>query len=298
MFSKLAIFVLPALLFYSTSVSGQNSSYIKSIEKWHAERLESLMKADGWLSLTGLFWLKQGKNSFGGGRHNDIIFPGKDIPENIGVITWTESQLSAEFNTEVLVDGSPAKRAVLKTDAEGRPTKMSLGSLLWYVIRRGDQYGIRLKDSQSTTRLNFKGIERYPVNKKWKVEAVLQPYETPAKLAVPTVLGTTITPESAGRLQFLIGGKPFFLDPIGTFDDDEWFIIFGDETNGDETYGGGRFLDIAKPDSSGKTIIDFNKAYNPPCVFTEFATCPLPPIQNRMKVLVTAGEKNYEGATH
>ncbi len=269
--------------------------YKTKIEEWHRQRIASLTKPNGWLSLTGLFWLESGRNRFGGAPSNDIVFPGENVPDVIGTISLNGDSIRVEIKSgvEVLNEGQPVRNMELKSDAEGRPTILQLGSLSWYIIRRGERYGIRLKDSESGRLKNFRGIESYPIDPRWRLEARFEPYDSLRIISVPTVLGTVTDAESPGALVFEIDGRTCRLDPVGEPDDEQFFIIFADETNGSETYGAGRFLYVDNPGPEGKTVIDFNKAYNPPCAFTPYATCPLPPAQNVLPVRITAGEKKY-----
>ncbi len=169
------------------------------------------------------------------------------------------------------------------------------GRLSWNVIKRGDRYAIRLRDSAHPNRTNFKGIERYPVDPAWRVRAKFSAYEPAKKLKIVNVLGMVEEQPSPGALVFSLSGKEYRLDVLDEGAKIPWFVIIADETSGEETYGGGRFLYVARADSSGETVIDFNKAYNPPCSFTPYATCPLPPEQNRLPLAVRAGEKRYKG---
>ena len=166
------------------------------------------------------------------------------------------------------------------------------GSLLFYLIRRGDKIGVRVKDSQSEARRNFRGLDYFPIDPGWRIEARFEPYDPPRSISVPNVLGQDNDEKSPGAIVFEHGGKTYRLDPVLEPGETDYFVIFGDRTNGKTTYGAGRFLYVAPP-VGGKTVIDFNKAYNPPCVFTDFATCPLPPPQNKLPIPVEAGEEEY-----
>ncbi len=275
-----------------------NPSYIKSIESWHNKRISNLKKENGWLNLVGLFWLKEGNNTFGSAKTNDIVFPGKNVPGNIGTFILKDSVVTAEINpnVNVTVNDSTIKKAVLKNDLSGNPTVLSFGNLRWFVIKRGDQYGIRLRDLNAPLLTEFKGIKTFPINEDWRVEAEYHLYEKPKVLSIPTVLNTVEEDTAYGYLSFNLQGKDYTLDPLT--EGNEFFIIFADETNGKETYGAGRFLYTEKPDSNNQVILDFNKAYNPPCAFTKFATCPLPPKQNYLNLKITAGEKKYGKGHH
>ena len=186
----------------------------------------------------------------------------------------------------------------LKDDREGTPDVLRYGSLSWYIIKRGDRYGVRLKDSESDLLKNFEGIERFPVDPDWRVTAIFQPYDSVKSIEVPNILGTIGQDPSPGKLVFQIKGNTYSLDPIAAPEDKRWFIIFSDVTSGEETYGAGRFLYIDAPGEDQTAILDFNKSYNPPCAFTPYATCPLPPEQNHLTLRVTAGEKNFQGYAH
>jgi len=175
---------------------------------------------------------------------------------------------------------------------------LSYGTLMWYIHKVDDKYAVRLKDSENPARIHFKGIETYPIDAKWRIKAKFEPYDPPKHLPIPNIMGFNTDEISPGRLVFKVKGKTYSLDPILEVGEKDYFIIFGDKTNGIETYGAGRFVYASPPDSDGFTYIDFNKAYNPPCVFTKYATCPLPPPQNRLPFKVTAGEKKSAGAHH
>ncbi len=283
-----------------TRRNNANPEYVKKIQEWHKRRIESLTKPTGWLSLAGLFWLNEGANTFGSASSNDIRFPEDRAPGRIGTFFLQDSVVSVKIRPGVKVNtgGAPVDSMVLKNDMTGDPTELSWGSLVWYVIKRGQQYGVRLKDKQNPNLRNFKGIEMFPIDSVWRVKAKYESYPQPKTIEVPTVLGTISEESVPGALVFHLKGKTYRLDPLVEEGEDQFFIIFGDDTNGDETYGAGRFLYADKPGPDGFTIIDFNKAYNPPCAFTPFATCPLPPDQNLLPVKITAGEKKYAGGHH
>jgi uncharacterized protein (DUF1684 family) len=173
-------------------------------------------------------------------------------------------------------------------------TEVRYGPLKWTIIKRDSQFAIRLRNLQSPAIKDFKGIERFTIDPSWNIKAVMQENVTPVFIPITNVLGKTSNQQSPGKLSFTINGKQYTLDALDG-GKDELFIIFGDETNGDQTYPSGRYMYIKRPGADGVTYIDFNKAYNPPCAFTSYATCPLPPKQNILPVAVTAGEKNYGG---
>lgn len=280
------------LLFTGCEKDIGSPDYVKSIKQWHEERIARLKTETGWLNLVGLYWLQEGKNTFGSAKDNDIVFPEK-APAHIGTFILNDSSVTVKINPEVKVTtGSrPVTDLKLKDDLSDSTTVLSYKSLRWFIINRNGRYGVRLRDLDAPLVKEFKGIDTYPVNEKWKVEAKFEPYPAPKVIEIPNIIGSFEKDTVAGRLVFNIDGKTYTLDPVS--EGNEFFIIFADETNGNETYGAGRFLYTDKPDSSGMVELDFNKAYNPPCAFTKYATCPLPPKDNYLHLKITAGEKKY-----
>ena len=267
--------------------------YISQIKLWHQKRIENLKKENGWLNLAGLFWLKNGENTFGTNPGNDIVFPKGKAPGKIGVFTLKDSTVTIKINTGIKVasNNKLVKEMKLKTDMSGDPTVLTLGFLKWFIIKRSDKYGVRLRDLSSDLLTEFAGIDTYPINEDWKITAKFEPYDPPKSISIPTIIGTVDEEKAPGALVFKKNGIQYKLDPV--VEGNQFFIIFADETSGKQTYGAGRFLYTSLPDSAGNVILDFNKAYNPPCAFTPYATCPLPPRQNYLKLEVTAGEKKY-----
>jgi len=270
-----------------------SKEYLSDVEAWHQKRINNLKKENGWLNLIGLFWLKEGENSFGSSKENDIVFPKESAPAKIGKLILKDSVVTVEINSviDVFCNGRKVTMMKLVNDSQGSPSILELGTLRWFVIKRGDKYGIRLRDLNAPLVKEFQGIETFPINSDWKFNAWFDDYSPPKTIAVPNVLGTIDNEKSPGALVFNKDGKEFKLDVLDG--GNSYFVIFADETSGKETYGGGRFLYVPKADSTGKIFIDFNKSYNPPCVFTKYATCPLPPKQNYLKLRITAGEKVY-----
>lgn len=266
------------------------------IEAWRAKRMASLKRDDGWLTLVGLFWLEQGENRFGSGKKgNRIVFPDGSAPASAGSLDLSGETVTVHAKPEanLTAGGKPVTTMALKTDADEEPTVLTNGRLKLYVIKRGKRLGVRVKDSKSPALAAFRGIDSYPVDLKWRFEARFDAYDPPRPIAVPNILGSIEQEKSPGAVVFEVGGKEYRLEAVKEAGSDDLFLIFGDQTNGTETYGGGRFLYAAPPAKDGKVIVDFNKAYNPPCVFTPYATCPLPPAANRLAVRVEAGEKSY-----
>jgi uncharacterized protein (DUF1684 family) len=276
-------------------LSPEEAAYVTEIQEWHKRRIDRLTSKTGWLSLSGLYWLKEGKNIFGGALGNDIKFPNDKTPDLIGSFYLENGNVRAEINADVdvLHKSLPTKSIQMKPDTSGDPTILVLDSLSWYVIKRKERFGIRLRDSENENINNFSGIEIYPIDTTWRVQAKLEHYDPPKIIDVPNIMGTINKENSPGALVFVIDNKEYRLDAVGQPGSKSLFIIFADQTNGYETYGAGRFLYAEMPGEDGLTTLDFNKAYNPPCAFTRFATCPLPPGQNVLPIKVTAGEKIY-----
>lgn len=269
-----------------------NPEYVNSIKQWHQKRIERLKSETGWLNLVGLYWLNKGQNTFGSAKDNNVIFP-SNAPAHIGAFTLNDSTVIITINpgVEVFTDSTKVSTIELKDDLSDNPTVLRNGSLRWFIINRNGKKGVRLRDINSPLVKEFKDIETYPIDEKWKVVAKFEPYPSPRVIQIPNIIGSVENDTVNGRLVFNLEGKSYTLDPVT--EGNEFFLIFADETNVEETYGAGRFLYTDKPDSSGKTIIDFNEAYNPPCAFTKFATCPLPPKQNYLHLKITAGERKY-----
>ncbi len=275
---------------------GPSDAYRAEIEAWRARRVERLRSDTGWLTVVGLSWLEPGKNSVGSAPGNRVVLPAGKAPGYAGAIDRSDG--SATFHAApgsgITAEGKPVTALALRPDTSGSPTTLSVGPVSFYLIERGDRLGVRVKDRESAARRDFHGIESFPIDTKWRVEAKFEPYDPPKKIPVPTILGTEEAGECPGALVFELDGKPYRLDPILEQGETDLFVIFGDRTNGKETYGAGRFV-YAAPAVGGKTVLDFNKAYNPPCVFTPYATCPLPPAQNKLPIEIPAGEKRYDG---
>ena len=273
--------------------------HIADVEAWRSRRDARLRGEDGWLSLVGLYWLAEGENRFGSDPANQMVFP-PNAPAQAGSLVLAGGQVTLQAETSAgLLDsqGKPLTTAVLASDADGEPTVVHLGTMKFFVIKRGERLGVRLRDSQSPVRLGFQGIESFPIASQWRIEARLEPYVPTKQIPIPTILGTIEDSPSPGALVFEVDGREVRLDPILEAGSDDLFVIFGDRTNGHETYGAGRFVYAKPPGPDGKTVLDFNQSYNPPCVFTPYATCPLPPRQNKLPFRIEAGEKMY-GAQH
>jgi uncharacterized protein len=261
-------------------------------ERWHQKRIERLKAEDGWLSLVGLHWLDEGRAVAGSADDAEVKLP-PSAPARLGIFTRKGKEVSftPEKGVAVTVDGKPFAGGPVKTDATEKPDTLRVGTLQMLPIVRGERVGVRVRDSASAVRRSFEGIDRYPVRTEWWKEARFEPGGD-RKITVPNVLGEPSEEPLAGTAVFTHGGKEHRLDAV--WEDGKLFFIFGDQTNGKETYGSGRFLYADAP-KDGRVVLDFNRAYNPPCVFTPYATCPLPPKQNKLPVRVEAGELRFKG---
>ncbi|MCA9737135.1 MAG: DUF1684 domain-containing protein [Gemmatimonadetes bacterium] len=261
-------------------------------------RIAKLTTRDGWLTLVGLFWLPEGESTMGSAPGNSFVYDAPGVPPLLGTFTLTRGperavvRFDAADGVQILSgESEPVSFAMLTGDG-GAPVYLQHGSLKWHVIQRDERLAVRLQDADSPIRTEFDGIERFPVTGEWWVPARFVWNQPPDTIEVPNILGTIGRTPSPGSVEFEVNGDLFRLDLWKDSDDTvNFFTAFADETNGASTYGGGRFLWVDAPDAQGRTVVDFNRAYNPPCVFTEFATCPLPPRQNRLALQVEAGEK-------
>ena len=267
-----------------------DSTYKAEIEKWRTDHESDLKKDDGWLTVAGLFWLKNGVNTVGRGDGYDVALTQNFKGNSFGKIDFHDgaATLTVDPSAEATVDGKQVSSIELSSDDPGPPTKVSTGSQTFYLIKREDRYGIRLKDSQAPARVNFTGERWFPVDEKYRVTGTFEAFDTPQGVEIPNVLGGTFEMKSPGIVKFRLNGKDVSLQPV-VEDDKTLFFIFKDTTAGDETYAAGRFLYTDNP-VNGQVILDFNKAENPPCAFTVFATCPLPPPENRLDIAIKAGE--------
>lgn len=294
------LFVAAAMLGVAAVHATDVDSYQHNVEQWRAGRVERLTAAGGWLSLIGLEWLKTGDNRIGSATDNDIVL--KAGPAHLGVVTLASDgalQLALARDSGALIDGKPLRDATLVDDVkagDGTPTTVSFGTTSFYAIDREGRKGLRIKDSAAPSRKHFVGIDYFPIDPSWRIEAKWIPAAAGETLEMGTVIGTTEKYPVPGKAEFTRDGKTFEILPVIEVPGDaQYFVVFADRTSGKETYGAARFVYIDPP-KDGKVVLDFNRAYNPPCAFTAFATCPLAPPENRLDVRVTAGEKNYRGS--
>ncbi|HKR10480.1 MAG TPA: DUF1684 domain-containing protein [Pyrinomonadaceae bacterium] len=262
--------------------------------EWREQRDQELRAEDGWLSVAGLFWLKQGSNSFGTGKSMDIVLPAGSAPENIGTLELGDGVVTLTVTEGVTVTLPPKaiKSFEMRFDGNSQPPSFLVGSLRLSVIKRGERYGLRVKDKNSQALREFKGLEWFPARESYRVVATFTPYAEPKEMMIMNVLGDELKMKSPGLLTFELNGRTHQLRPV-VENDEKLFIIFRDRTAGKTTYGAGRYLYADLP-KDGKVVLDFNRAENPPCAFTLYATCPLPPRQNFLPIEILAGERAFQ----
>jgi uncharacterized protein (DUF1684 family) len=273
------------------------------VERWRSTRLENLTAPGGWLSVVGLWWLHEGTNTIGSSEACDVVLPGGAAPTVAGTIELADGRaiLRADPGSGMRLRGEPVGAIPLSDGWEGEaPTRIRIGTVSFHLIRREDQLAVRVRDSESDARRTFTGIEHYPVDERWRLRARFEPTEGPGEVVVPAVAGPGERYAVPGVAVFEVDGIPgsHRLTAFLEAPDDDLFFVFGDATSGTETYGGGRFLYAPQADEGAAIELDFNRAYNPPCVFTPFATCPVPLPENRLRIRVEAGELVYrQGST-
>ncbi len=275
-----------------TQQDAGGAAYIESVEQWRAERETALRADDGWLAIVGLTWLHEGRNTVGSGESNDVRLPAGSAPERVGVFDFAAGVTTfvPAPGAEVAVDGRPASRRVLRADS-ARSDRVKAGTVTMFIIKRADRYGVRIRDTNSPARGQFPGCAWFPVEPRYRITARFVPHARPATILIANVLGNLSPEPSPGYAEFTLEGREYRLHPITEGPNPrQLFFIIKDRTAGAETYGGGRFLYAEMP-KDGVVVLDFNKAENPPCAFTAFATCPLPPKENVLPVRIEAGEK-------
>jgi uncharacterized protein len=264
--------------------------YKAEVLNWQKQRDAKLRKPDSWLTLVGLFWLKDGKNTIGSGDTNDFVLPAGSSPAAVADLQLHEGVVTIvpHAGVSLQVNGKPVTEpTALSYDAD-KPDKVAVDRISFFIIKRGNRLAVRAKDSQSEVLKGFAGMKYFPVNPSYRIEARFIPDEK--KIPVPNILGETEQELSPGYVEFEMNGKPVRMRPV--FEGDTLFFIFKDETSRTETYQAGRMLNTPLP-KDGKVVMDFNHSYNPPCTFTPYATCPLPPKENVLAMRIEAGELRY-----
>jgi uncharacterized protein (DUF1684 family) len=274
------------------------ATYEREIADWHLQREARLKGPEGWLNLAGLFWLEAGRNTLGSDPDNDIVIPQARAAMHIGelVVEAGAVRFTAAPGADVNSDGNAIDTLTLIDDDPGPATVLTHADLAFFVIDREGRLGIRLRDYRHPILTTFSGIESYPATPRWRLDAQFRPYAEPRQISVATVVeGLGWEPIAPGVLEFEVDGEIHDLEVLDS--GEGFFVMFADATTGATTYPAGRYLYAEPPGTDGTTVLDFNKAYNPPCAFNEFATCPLPPRHNFLSVAIEAGEK-YSDALH
>lgn len=293
--------ILITMLASTSALALTPLSYEQTIEQWRTQRIEGLKKPQGWLSLVGLHWLdlKSGTQTVGRAADNAIVLA--TGPDRLGELSYADSLISftPAKDSGVTVNYVVRNGAVeLKSDNSRTPTTLAFdnGEATIQLIERGEKFALRVRDARAKTRSGFVGLENYAIDPSWRIEARFEPHPDGKTIQIANVIGQLDANPNPGAVVFERDGKSYRLEAVDE-GDGQLFLIFADRSNGKETYGAGRFL-YADAAVDGKTVVDFNKAYNPPCAFNAYSTCPLPPPENRLDLSVTAGEKKYAGATH
>jgi uncharacterized protein (DUF1684 family) len=286
----IALFALYTLLL---SAADAGDRYRQEVEQWRAQRQSKLAADYGWLTVVGLDWLKEGENRVGADPASEVPLPPGSAPARVAVISFHAGKalLHPASGVPLTLNGKPAKETTVREDDD----VLAINRLQFYLIRRGDKAGIRLKDDDAATRKHFQGLTWYPVDPSWRIQAKFTAWSAPRAVVFHNTIGQEETDQSPGYVTFQKDGREFRLDPV--VDEGKLFFVLRDQTSGKATYGASRFL-YAEPAKDGIVWLDFNKAENPPCAFTDYATCPLPPPQNRLALAITAGEKKYAGSSH
>lgn len=266
------------------------SSYQAEAEQFRLKRAAMLVQEDSWLALAGLFWLEPGANIIGSHPSSSVLLP--NGPETLGKLILEGHAVQLHTSQPVWVDGIPQTQAVLLEDVSGKPSRVTLDQLSFVVIKRGEKYGVRLWDNQSPARSNFKGLEWFPLDEQYRLEARFIP--RPQTLEIVNVLGMVSPAQSPGQVEFELFGQTHRLTAQSGNPQEYLFFNFKDATNGQSTYGAGRFLTTGGV-KEGRVILDFNYATNPYCAYTAYATCPLAPKENHLAVAIEAGEKQFHG---
>jgi uncharacterized protein (DUF1684 family) len=267
------------------------AAYEAEVFEWRQERLEHLKGPEGYLNLVGLYWLPDGITRIGSDAENDIVFP-QSAALSIGELHAGEEgvRIVVADDVDVRYEGQPISEILISDDTTSNPVTLTHGSFAWTVILRDGRFALRLRDLQHPAIAAFPPIESYPIDPAMRLTATMRAYDVPKVVNVGTTIeGLGYNPESPGTLAFEIDGQDFELEAYSS--GDSLFFVFGDATSGRETYPAGRFVYTELPDADGKTVLDFNLAYNPPCAFNEFATCPVASPRNRLSVAIEAGEK-------
>ena len=271
-----------------------DETYAESIQQWRNEYAQRLVSPDGWLAITGLFWLEEGENRMGSDPSNRVVLPPGSAPSFAGIFTLHEDEiiLQAEDGVEMATNDQPISTTRIVITDYGSSGWILLNDLKISVIQRGTHYGVRVYDQNHPALKKPVALDWYPVKEKYRIAARFVPLEQPYTLSIVNILGDIVEEPCSGFAEFTVEGKTCRLFALPIEDGDRLWFLFLDATSRDTTYPGGRFLTSAGP-QEGQVVLDFNKAHNPPCAYTAFATCPLPPAVNRLLIPVKAGELKF-----
>ena len=272
--------------------------YAAGVEEWRAARDDRLRSPDGWLALVGLHWLSPGENHVGAHPANQVVLHGHEIPPRIGSL-WVEDgrvRLVPHAGVDVLHAGKPVGEIALEDDRDEQPTLLELGTLRFHLILRGGRFALRVRDAAAPAIRTFPGMQHFPIDPSWRIIGRLEPAARGLTIEILDITGAVSRAPTPGSFVFERDSSTWRMDALPGGDDGSLWLIFGDASNGTDTYGGGRFLYSEPVAADGTVVVDFNLAYNPPCVFSPYATCPLPPAQNRLALRIEAGERAYHSA--
>lgn len=274
-----------------SALAETGASYTAQVQQWRQQKEAALKADDGWLTVTGLLWLKEGANRIGSDPSSDILLSDQIAPAHLGTLNIQGGSASFEAapDSKVTVNGNHVATAPIRPNSQD---VVAVNRIKLLLLKRGNRYALRLKDNDAAQRRNFAGLSWYPVTEEWRVTAKFVPFPTPSKLVLDNIIGDQEEVESPGYVVFEKDGKEYKLQASSS--GRGLFIVFRDQTSGKETYGSARFLYTSEPEN-GKVVLDFNEAANPPCAFTAYATCPIAPPQNRLSIAIPAGEKKYKG---
>jgi len=290
-----AVMALSGALSQPVAAQGDDPSlqrYLEEIADWRERRHQRLASEDGWMTLVGMEWLTEGENRVGSSPASDARIPGGPADWGTIVVNGDEITYRPAPDGGITVDGEVVEQARLVADSQGQPTIVRSGDLSFHVIYR-QSYALRIRDRQAPVRMAFKGMPVYEIDPSWRIDGRFIPAEPGATVEVADVLGHINPSPLLGAFEFERDGQTHRLLGIGTDESTTVQFLFADMTSGRETYGAGRFVYSDGMPGNGRLVVDFNKAYNPPCAFTEYSTCPLPLAENRLRLAVRAGEKKY-----
>lgn len=291
-YTRLLVLTIIILISCSSPHQVSEQEHLAEVEAWHVHRITSLSAERGWLRLAGLFWLEHGETPFGSNTEHMIRFPEGSIATFAGTIFYDDDSITVNPATDVDIFVDEVLLTEPITFNKTASPEFTHGRLAWSFLTRDELTGLRLFDQKSYIFTNFQGIERFPVDLSWRVMATLKPHAQPTEIPIINILGQIGYVPSPGMLEFTIGDENFQLIALEAANN-RLFIILGDETNRDLTYQGGRYMYVDNSGPNRRVVLDFNKAYNPPCAFSEYTTCQLPPPENRLALRVEAGEKRY-----